>query len=104
MAILPTSKTIDPIVIGRTSFYLLSALLFAATLGIYWRTLKYPYIQDDCIVMNSIATMGPLNAIKAAFLAFDAAIYRPLATLYMAAVYTLYGTDATGFHLLAIVI
>jgi len=77
-------------------------LLF--TVALYWRTLLSNFVYDDWVVLDELATSGTLDSILRHFDPRGALTYRPLAWLYFAAIYGLFGLSPLGFHIIALLL
>lgn len=79
-----------------------SALLAALALGIYWPTIRYEFINydDDIYVYNNslVAAGWTLKGVVFAFCHSDFQNWVPLTTLSHMADYQLYGLNAGGHH------
>lgn len=82
-----------------------AAIAIAGITGIlYWRTVSQPFVYDDWLFLYPIHTGGATGAIRDAFLRFDGLTYRPLAMMYYTFVYKTFGVDATGSHIIALIL
>ena len=81
-----------------------SAFLILSIVAVYWRVFKYPYIQDDWYIINSIRTLGNAEYLSSIFSATGNLFYRPVGQLYFLLLYNLSGLDPIGFHIGAILI
>jgi hypothetical protein len=75
-------------------------LLLALTVGVLYAPLaQYGYVHDDRVMIQSIVSSGLPDLSPV-----DKTFYRPLGSLYCFAVYTVFGTNTAGFHVLAILL
>jgi hypothetical protein len=81
-----------------------SAFLILSIVAVYWRAFKYPYIQDDWYIIDSICKLGNADYLSNIFSATGNLFYRPVGQLYFLLLYNLSGLDPVGFHIAAILI
>jgi hypothetical protein len=77
--------------------------MVAVTVLLYWPTVIQPYVYDDWLILYSLFS-GSISAVSDAFTPFDKLIYRPVAMVYFGLVYTVFGLDATGCHVIALIL
>ncbi len=86
----------------RAVVVLLAAVLFAATLGVYWKTGEFGFLNydDNTYVTHNPAVADGLTGEGArwAFTTFYAANWHPLTWLSHMADVSLFGPDAAGHH------
>lgn len=80
----------------------LSVLIVIGTVLVFWKTLTYPYVQDDWFHLYGVAHENVLTVIKNAFSPFEKLHYRPFNTLFFLFSYKLLGLNAIGYHLIAL--
>jgi hypothetical protein len=81
------------------------ALALAGVVGaVYWQVISRPFVYDDWYILYSIHTHDVATTITNAFIPFDKLIYRPLAMVYYAVVFKMFGLNPVPFHLLALVL
>jgi hypothetical protein len=75
-------------------------VLLALTVGALYAPLaQYGYVHDDRVMIQSIVSSGMPDLSPV-----DKTFYRPLGSLYCFAVYTLFGANSAGFHILALLL
>ncbi|TAK59206.1 MAG: hypothetical protein EPO24_08070 [Bacteroidetes bacterium] len=82
----------------------LSVLLLFSVLIVYLKIFQYPFIQDDWYILHSLKAMGTGEFIARAFIGVEGVFYRPVAALYMAFIYSIFGMEPTGFHFFALML
>jgi len=80
----------------------LSLLTVTCLVLVWWKTLTYPYIQDDWFYLYQVAHGNFMEVLKNAFSPFDKLHYRPFNTLFFLFSYKLLGLNSIGYHLLAL--
>ncbi len=79
--------------------------LLALTVGlVYWPSVKYPFIQDDWCVLNSLSRDGIWNFLSTAIFSHQSKFYRPFSQLVIAVLYYLFGLNPTGYHIAALIL
>lgn len=82
----------------------LSLILLGSIILVYWRAIKYPYVQDDWFVLDSIRTLGGAKYLATMLSARQDIFFRPLGNLYFLAIYKLCYPAPEGFHVAAMLI
>ncbi len=83
---------------------LLAGSLAAVVLLVYWRTLFYPFVQDDWAILQGINVRGAWGWLVSGLLPSAGAFFRPLACLYLVLQWELFGLSPLGYHLTALVL
>jgi hypothetical protein len=83
---------------------LLPFLLFLTVLLVYGAVLKYPFIQDDWYIFNSIRSLGAGGFLHHTVFPAENFFYRPAAQPYFLFVYKLFFPDPTGMHIIALIL
>ncbi len=73
-------------------------------LTIYWKSLQYPFIEDDWLILHSIVTKGPGAFLRDILLPAVGSFYRPLGQTFVLLGYLLFGLDPTGYHVVALIV
>lgn len=82
-----------------------AGLLVASVFFLYWKALKYPFIQDDWCVMYSIAHKGGLGFLREIIPGgFQPGFHRPLPQLVILGLYQLFGLDAFGYRIVLLLL
>jgi len=71
---------------------------------VYGGIFKYPFIQDDWYIFNSIRSLGTGGFLHHAITPTDNSFYRPVAQPYFLLVYKLFFPDSTVMHGIALII
>jgi hypothetical protein len=77
------------------------AAIAAASIVVYRRTISYPFIQDDWIVLANLRSAGGGRFVLDA-LTPGPLFYRPVGLLYLAGSHVLFGLNPLPHHLLAL--
>ncbi len=83
---------------------LLAGSLSAVVLFIYWKTLFYPFVQDDWAILHGMSVRGAWNWFSGGLLPGAGEFYRPLARLALALQWELFGLSPLGYHVVAMMI
>jgi len=79
------------------------SLLLAASAGVLYLPLaRYPFVQDDWPLLDSFLFRPASATILNILTPVGKLFYRPLGQLYCFAVYSIFGLNPAGFHLLAV--
>lgn len=83
----------------------IGAGLLALTVGfIYWPVVKYPFIQDDWCILNSLVKDGIPGFLTNAFVSYQTKFYRPVSQLIIALLYDTFGLNPVGYHTVALIL
>ena len=69
---------------------------------IYGRVFKYPFIQDDWYILDSIRSLGCMKYLSGIFSVTDDIFYRPVGKVYFVGIYQIFRFDSMGFHIVAL--
>jgi predicted membrane-bound dolichyl-phosphate-mannose-protein mannosyltransferase len=83
---------------------ILTMLLMTAILSVFWVIFKYPYIQDDWLIIGSIKSLGNVGYLTGIFSDNNSLFFRPVGQLYFLIIYNLFHLNTFGFHLIALVL
>lgn len=81
---------------------LLALLLTITILALYWPVFKYPYIQDDWLILHRLAFSSTSEFFARAFSPLDRVFYRPAGDTVFFVIHSIFGTNPTGFHLVGL--
>jgi hypothetical protein len=79
-----------------------AVFLLISIVAVYWRIFKYPFIQDDWYIIDSLRSLGNLGYLSTIFSATENLFYRPIGQLYFFVIYNLSHLDPSGFHVAAL--
>jgi hypothetical protein len=85
--------------------HLLFPLLLAATVGLLYIPLsRYPFVQDDWALLHEFTFRSAVPLLLDVLSPAGKFFYRPAGVLYSAIVYGLFGLNATGCHVLSLLL
>jgi hypothetical protein len=88
----------------KTGPFVAGIFLIFTVVGIYWRVMKYPFIQDDWCLLNSLVKDGGTNFLTNAISSYQAKFYRPVSQTMIAILYFVFGLNPSGYHVVALVL
>jgi hypothetical protein len=80
------------------------ALLIAVICVLYFPLLQFPFVQDDWGLLHNFGFHSAMPALAGVFNPAGQIFYRPLAFVYCAVVYYVFGLNPLGFHILALLL
>src|SRR5690348_9552662 len=89
---------------GSLRLFILPLALSASIIGIYWKTLTYPFIYDDWGILHSVIYHDPVDYLGSAFSPLGKIFYRPIGSLYFEIVYLLFNLNPVGFHVVSLLL
>jgi len=88
----------------RAWSWLAFALITLLVIGVYWRLLFYPFVQDDWARMFWVSSHAPGELLRQLFHPFSRLMYRPLSGLFSLVCYRFFGLNPFPYHAAALVI
>jgi len=80
------------------------AALAIVMLAVYWRVLRFPFIQDDWGWLYSFETERPAALLASILHVKGVLFYRPLAEIYLYLMYRVFGLNPVPFHAVALLV
>jgi hypothetical protein len=86
---------------GRRSL-LLPSFLVLSIVAVYWPVFKYPFVQDDWIILHRLTFQNTLDYLLQAISPVGRVFYRPMGEIAFFVVHVFFGENPVGFHVVGI--
>ncbi len=98
---IPSKSGVSPLFLPEPLLYM---LLLGSIVLVYWRAIRFPFVQDDWSVITTLLTHDAASVLKNAFGGASEPFYRPVGQTYILLLYQLFHLQPEGYHIAALLL